>query len=149
MNPVGLVSGDEAQLEAAHRLDRGLALGFLACKIGTGLGVDPATGDRDDVQCAVELPVAAAMEAVAVASPRGCRNRSDTGHPGEMGIAGPEARHQAIPAACKEAGLTIRERHEASQALHAEKETGGGQEDMSYGELLAWLRQWKDTWRPS
>jgi hypothetical protein len=29
-------------------------------------------------------------------------------------------------------------------ALHAEKETGGGQDDMSYGELLAWLRQWKD-----
>jgi hypothetical protein len=51
--------------------------------------------------------------------------------------------------ACKEAGLTIRERYEASQALHAEKETAGGQEDMSYGELLAWLRQWKDTWRPS
>jgi hypothetical protein len=51
--------------------------------------------------------------------------------------------------ACKEAGLTVRERYEASQALHVEKETGGGQEDMSYGELLAWLRQWKDTWRPS
>jgi hypothetical protein len=45
--------------------------------------------------------------------------------------------------------LTVRERYEASQALHAEKETGGGQEDMSYGELLAWLQQWKDTWRPS
>jgi len=51
--------------------------------------------------------------------------------------------------ACKEAGLTVRERYEASQALHAEKETGGGQDDMSYGELLAWLRQWKDAWRPS
>jgi hypothetical protein len=51
--------------------------------------------------------------------------------------------------ACKEAGLTVRERYEASRALHAEKETGGGQEDMSYGELLGWLRQWKDSWRPS
>jgi hypothetical protein len=51
--------------------------------------------------------------------------------------------------ACKEAGLTVRERYAASQALHAEKETGGGQADMSYGELLAWLRQWKDAWRPS
>jgi hypothetical protein len=60
----------EVALEAAHRLDPALALGFLACKIGTGLGVDPATSDRDDVQRAVELPVAAAMEAVAVASPR-------------------------------------------------------------------------------
>jgi hypothetical protein len=51
--------------------------------------------------------------------------------------------------ACKEAGLTVRERYEASQALHAEKETGGGQEDRSYGELLVWLRQWKESWRPS
>lgn len=45
--------------------------------------------------------------------------------------------------ACKEAGLTIRERFGASEALHAEKESGSVQGDMSYGELLAWLRQWK------
>jgi len=51
--------------------------------------------------------------------------------------------------ACREAGLTVLERYEASQALHIEKEAGGAQEDMSYGELLAWLRQWKDSWRPS
>lgn len=51
--------------------------------------------------------------------------------------------------ACKEAELTVSERYEASQALHAEKQTGGGQEDMSYGELLAWLREWKESWRPS
>lgn len=51
--------------------------------------------------------------------------------------------------ACKKVGLTVLERYEASQALHAEKKAGGGQEDMSYGELLVWLRQWKDTWRPS
>jgi|HubBroStandDraft_5_1064220.scaffolds.fasta_scaffold57683_3 hypothetical protein len=36
--------------------------------------------------------------------------------------------------ACREAGLTVSERCEASQALHAEKGTGGGQDDMSYGE---------------
>ncbi len=52
--------------------------------------------------------------------------------------------------ACKEAGLTVDERYEASQALHADKEsTGSGQQDMSYGELLAWLREWKASWRPS
>lgn len=51
--------------------------------------------------------------------------------------------------ACREAGLTVGERYEASQALHAEKESGAGQEDMSYAELLAWLRQWRDSWRPS
>jgi hypothetical protein len=45
--------------------------------------------------------------------------------------------------ACKEAGLTVRERYEASEALHAEKQSGNAQGDMSYGELLAWLRQWK------
>jgi hypothetical protein len=45
--------------------------------------------------------------------------------------------------------LTVRERYDASEALHAEKESSGGQEDMSYGELLVWLRQWKESWRPS
>jgi hypothetical protein len=52
--------------------------------------------------------------------------------------------------ACKEAGLTVDERYEASQALHVDKESSGsGQQDMSYGELLAWLREWKASWRPS
>jgi hypothetical protein len=51
--------------------------------------------------------------------------------------------------ACKEAGLTPFERYDASQALHAEKESGGGQEDRSYAELLAWLREWKASWRQS
>jgi hypothetical protein len=39
--------------------------------------------------------------------------------------------------ACREVGLTATERYAASQALHAEKQSGGGQQDMSYGELLA------------
>jgi hypothetical protein len=51
--------------------------------------------------------------------------------------------------ACSEAGLNADERYEASQALHAEKEAAGGQDDMSYPELLAWLREWKDSWRRS
>jgi hypothetical protein len=45
--------------------------------------------------------------------------------------------------ACKEAGLTAEERYEASEALHAEKQAGSVQVDMSYGELLDWLRQWR------
>ena len=45
--------------------------------------------------------------------------------------------------ACKEAGLTARERYAASEALHAEKDSSGAREHKSYGELLAWLRQWK------
>lgn len=35
------------------------------------------------------------------------------------------------------------ERYAASEALHAEKESGGIRDHMTYGELLAWLRQWK------
>jgi len=45
--------------------------------------------------------------------------------------------------ACKGAGLTAQERREASEALHAEKQGGHVQRDMSYGELLDWLRQWR------
>jgi hypothetical protein len=45
--------------------------------------------------------------------------------------------------ACKEIGLTARERYEASEVLHAEKASGGVREHMSYSELVAWLRQWK------
>ncbi len=45
--------------------------------------------------------------------------------------------------ACREAGLTVQERYEASDALHAEKSSGDIQADMTYGQLLAWLRQWK------
>lgn len=46
--------------------------------------------------------------------------------------------------ACKEIGLTVRERYEASEALHTEKGSGNVQRDLSYRELLAWLRQWRD-----
>jgi hypothetical protein len=51
--------------------------------------------------------------------------------------------------ACNEAHLTVSERYEASEALHAEKASGDVQADMSYRELLAWLQQWKDSWRRS
>jgi hypothetical protein len=46
--------------------------------------------------------------------------------------------------ACKEVGLTPRERYKASEALHDEKGEAGVRVHMSYGELLAWLRQWKE-----
>jgi hypothetical protein len=44
--------------------------------------------------------------------------------------------------ACAEAGLTASERYEASDALHAEKESGLI-DDMTYGELVDRLREWK------
>ncbi len=51
--------------------------------------------------------------------------------------------------ACNEVHLTVSERYQASEALHAEKASGDVRGDMSYPELLAWLQQWKDSWRPS
>jgi hypothetical protein len=51
--------------------------------------------------------------------------------------------------ACKEVGLSAIERYEASRAIHAEKESSGAREHMTYGELLVWLREWTDSWRRS
>jgi hypothetical protein len=45
--------------------------------------------------------------------------------------------------ACDEVGLTARERRAASGDLHEEKRTAGSREHMSYGDLVAWLREWK------
>jgi hypothetical protein len=53
------------------------------------IALHPLTGIfGDDVQCAVELPVSAAVEAVAFASPGGGWDWSDARHSGEMGVAG-------------------------------------------------------------
>jgi hypothetical protein len=46
--------------------------------------------------------------------------------------------------ACKEVGLTAEERYKASEALHAEKQASAKGRHMSYGELLAWLQQWRE-----
>jgi hypothetical protein len=56
----------EVALEAAHRLDAGLALGFLALQVGARGWVQASAGDGDDVQCAGELAVADAVQAVAI-----------------------------------------------------------------------------------
>jgi hypothetical protein len=86
----------EVALEAAHRLHAALALGFLALQVGAGLGVDPATGNRDDVQCAVELAVAAAVEAVTLVAAGGDGDRRDAGGPCEVRVAG----KRCAPAVC-------------------------------------------------
>jgi hypothetical protein len=44
---------------------------------------------------------------------------------------------------CREVGLTVSDRYAASEDLHAEKASGHLPANMSYGELLAWLRQWR------
>ena len=45
--------------------------------------------------------------------------------------------------ACAELRMSARERQEASIALHDRKQAAGMRSHMSYGDLLAWLRQWK------
>lgn len=45
--------------------------------------------------------------------------------------------------ACLEVGLSADERYSASDALHAEKRSSGSKEDMTYSELVAWLREWR------
>src|SRR5436190_23991358 len=59
-------AADEVALEAADGLAAGLALGLSAREVGGGLGVEASLGDGEAVQGAVELAVAAAVEAVAL-----------------------------------------------------------------------------------
>jgi hypothetical protein len=49
--------------------------------------------------------------------------------------------------ACREIGLSASERYKASEVLHDEKKASGVHEHMTYGELLAWLREWVEIWR--
>jgi hypothetical protein len=46
--------------------------------------------------------------------------------------------------AAKELGLSDEERYAARDDLHAEKESGRRRDHMDYGDLLTWLRQWKE-----
>jgi hypothetical protein len=46
--------------------------------------------------------------------------------------------------ACAELRMSARERRDASIDLHAYKRGSGMREHMDYGDLLTWLRQWRD-----
>ena len=46
--------------------------------------------------------------------------------------------------ACREVGLTEDEQYKAGEDLHAEKEAVGMKGHRPYGELVAWLREWKE-----
>jgi len=78
----------EVALEAAHRLDAALALGFLAGEVGARGRVDAPAGDRDDVQGAAELAIAASVEAVAVLAALGDGDRRYAGSARELRVAG-------------------------------------------------------------
>src|SRR3954453_12277704 len=69
----------EVALEAADGLAAGLAFGLAAGEGGGALGVHAAFGDGEAVQRAVDLAVAAVVEAVALRSPGGGRDRRGAG----------------------------------------------------------------------
>jgi len=46
--------------------------------------------------------------------------------------------------ACKEVGLTKPERKQATKDFHMEKEEFGERRHMPYGNLIIWLREWRD-----
>jgi hypothetical protein len=65
----------EVALEAADGLAASLALGLSACEVGGGLGVQASFDDGEAVEGAVELAIAAAVEAMALGAPRGGGDR--------------------------------------------------------------------------
>src|SRR3954466_10006910 len=78
----------EVAFEAAHRFQAGLAFGALASDVVLGLGVASRTGERDAVDGGVDLPVAAAVEAVAGGFARADGDRGEAGGAGELGFGG-------------------------------------------------------------
>jgi len=79
-------SPHEAALEAAQRFSGGFSLRALALEEGARLGIDARLGDRDPVEGAVQLPVAAPVDAVAVARPGGCGQWRDARVASELGV---------------------------------------------------------------
>jgi hypothetical protein len=77
----------EVALEAADGFAARLAVGLLAIEVGGGLGIEAAFGDGQAVQRAVELAVAAAVEAVALGSSAGRRDRGRAGAVSKLGVA--------------------------------------------------------------
>jgi hypothetical protein len=73
----------DVSLEAAADLGVGLALGAAFGDVGVGARADQPAGQSDVVQGAVELAVAAAVEAVPAGSAAGGRDRADAGQRGE------------------------------------------------------------------
>lgn len=55
----------------------------------------------------------------------------------------PERDLKQFRQACREVGLSARERYAASEALHAEKRSAGAREHIGYEDLAVWLREWK------
>ena len=72
--------------EAADRFAAAFPLGLFAGEVGACGRVHARLRDRDPVEGTVELPVAAAVEAVALVVSRACLERCDAGVAGELGV---------------------------------------------------------------
>jgi hypothetical protein len=46
--------------------------------------------------------------------------------------------------ACREAGIPEPERNQAAKDFHAEKEAFGERRHLPYGDLINWLRDWRE-----
>ena len=80
------LSGDVA-FEAPDRFEFGLAFGLFAVDVGAGVGIQLGAAERDDVDRAVQLPVTAAVQAVAVGFSGAGGDRCGAGVPGEARFA--------------------------------------------------------------
>jgi hypothetical protein len=50
--------------------------------------------------------------------------------------------------ACREVGIKEKQRDRAADDFHAEKQASGERGHWSYGNLIIWLRDWKeDRWQ--
>jgi hypothetical protein len=84
----GRVDGSgELSFEAADGLASALSFGLFAVEVGAGGRVDAGLGDRDSVEGAVELAVAAAVEPVAAVFTGAGFQRRDASVVGELRIA--------------------------------------------------------------
>src|SRR5687768_12507999 len=84
-------AASEIALEAAQRFAAVLAFGALARDVGGGRGIQPRSRDGEAMQRAVELAVAAAIQAMAIGAPGGRGDRCHAACPGELGVAGEPA----------------------------------------------------------
>ena len=82
----GVDSARELSFEAAECFAPALPLALLALEVGTRGRVDTALGNRDPVQGAVELAVAAAVEPVAPVFAGAGFERCDAGVAGELRV---------------------------------------------------------------
>src|SRR6478735_7341936 len=81
----------EVALEAAGGFAAALSFSDSTLDVVDGRSVCSASGDDDLVECAVELPVAAAVEPVADRLPGRGRDWGGAGEPGECGLVGQAA----------------------------------------------------------